>query len=279
MARAAPRRSLTLELLTTVVGESKNKTTALSSVARADVAADATRPWLEDLRRNWHGGDDLPVVALGTSPNQAAMVLACWGGECVVIPLLRKVLPATVPKGTRAPASSVTWRRGEGAHPNESEWRICAAACLPTRSGVYCPAGSLSWLPAHVPIYIAQALVLSLERQRSNWDLIRVVRDLQDELAMPALVDDALVSLFTYYGSRPDSYVAPPPPSPSASLALAPGAPFAVDTAAAMSTPGSVRSSSMDGTTPTVRYLARPGQPMAEERVSMLFALQAELLR
>ena len=119
----------------------------------------------------------------------------------------------------------------------------------------------------------AQALVLALERQRSPWDLVRVIRDVQLGLALPNLVDDTLACLFTYYGSRPQANPgAPVTPLGSVGLPTTPG----VDGFAA--TPLSVRTASTDSIA-SVRYSSRVGPPMAEERVSMLFALQHELLQ
>ena len=95
-------RSLSLELLTTVPAPD---TSANMPAANDDPA----RPWLAGMQAEWRNAD-LPALALAASPNQAAIALACWGGECLVVPLQRTIVPRSLPAGTR-------WRTHAGPGP------------------------------------------------------------------------------------------------------------------------------------------------------------------
>lgn len=124
---------------------------------------------------------------------------------------------------------------------------------------------------ALLPVLAAQAMVLALERRRNTWDIVRVLRDLQEELAMPTLVDETLACLFTYYGSRPAMLLVN-------GSAMDAATPAATPNAGATDDPQQAAVAERSGA-PIVRYAGRQGPPMSEERVGTLWAFQLEMLR
>jgi len=125
---------------------------------------------------------------------------------------------------------------------------------------------------ALLPVLAAQAIVLALERRRNTWDIVRVLRDLQEELAMPTLVDETLACLFTYYGSRPAMLLVN-------GTAMDVATPAATPTAGAPDDPQQAAAAAERSAAPIVRYAGRQGPPMSEERVGTLWAFQLDMLR